>query len=158
VRRHDLDDASDAVLVVAIGRWRHDALSEAFRRHSGAVFALARGVLNDAARAEEIVQEARRAELRSADGIALAHAVLVPDGTGYLWSDALPGTAPDRTYQLWAVVGTERISAGVLGPSPQIAPFRIAGEVVALAITEEVAGGVVASENQPVESGLIVEA
>lgn len=55
--RDDLKEASDAVLVVAIGRWRHDALSEAFRRHSGAVFALARRVLNDAGRAEEIVQE-----------------------------------------------------------------------------------------------------
>ena len=55
--RDDLKNASDAVLVVAIGRWRHDALSEAFRRHSGAVFALARRVLRDATRAEEIVQE-----------------------------------------------------------------------------------------------------
>lgn len=57
VRRHDLQGASDAALVVAIGRWHHDALSEAFRRHSGAVFALARRVLGDPARAEEIVQE-----------------------------------------------------------------------------------------------------
>lgn len=57
VRDDELKDASDAALVVAIGRWRHDALAEAFRRHSGAVFALARRVLNDAARAEEVVQE-----------------------------------------------------------------------------------------------------
>ena len=55
--RDDLKDASDAALVVAIGRWRHDALSEVFRRHSGAVFVLARRVLSDAARAEEVVQE-----------------------------------------------------------------------------------------------------
>ena len=55
--RDDLKDASDAALVVAIGRWHHDALAETFRRHSGAVFALARRVLNDAARAEEVVQE-----------------------------------------------------------------------------------------------------
>lgn len=102
--------------------------------------------------------DARQAELRSADGAVLARAVLVPDGTGYLWSDGLPRTGPDRTYQLWAVIGTERISAGVLGPRPEVAPFRIAGEVVGLAITEEVAGGVVASQNQPVASGLIVGA
>ena len=101
---------------------------------------------------------ARQAELRSAEGVVLAHAVLVADGTGYLWSDGLPRTDPDRAYQLWAVVGSERISVGVLGPSPKIAPFRIAGDVLALAITEEVAGGVVASEHQPVASGLIVEA
>lgn len=102
--------------------------------------------------------DARQAELRSADGVVLARAVLIPDGTGYLWSDGLPRTDPDRTYQLWAIVGTERISAGVLGPNPNVAPFRIAGDVVGLAITEEVAGGVVASENQPVASGLIVQA
>lgn len=102
--------------------------------------------------------DARQAELRSATGVVLARAVLVPDGTGYLSSDGLPRTAADRTYQLWAIVGTERISAGVLGPSPSVAPFRFAGDIVGLAITEEVVGGVVASENQPVASGLILDA
>lgn len=50
-------DFSDGALVVAIGRWREDALAEAYRRHAGAVFGLARRVLNDPTRAEEIVQE-----------------------------------------------------------------------------------------------------
>ena len=52
-----LEDASDAVLVVAIGRWRDDALAEAYRRHAGAAFALARRVLGDKERAEEVLQE-----------------------------------------------------------------------------------------------------
>ncbi len=52
-----LADASDAALVVYIGRWHEDALAEVFRRHAGAVFALARRVLGDPGRAEEIVQE-----------------------------------------------------------------------------------------------------
>jgi len=52
-----LQDASDSALVVAIGRWREDALAEAYRRHAGAVFGLARRVLNDATVAEEVVQE-----------------------------------------------------------------------------------------------------
>jgi RNA polymerase sigma-70 factor (ECF subfamily) len=52
-----LQDTSDAALVVAIGRWREDALAEAYRRHAGAVYGLARRVLNDPAIAEEIVQE-----------------------------------------------------------------------------------------------------
>ena len=34
-----------------------DALAEAYRRHAGAVFGLARRLLTDHARAEEIVQE-----------------------------------------------------------------------------------------------------
>lgn len=52
-----LGDASDAALVLAIGRWREDALAEAYRRHAGAAFALARRLLNDRQLAEEVVQE-----------------------------------------------------------------------------------------------------
>jgi RNA polymerase sigma-70 factor, ECF subfamily len=55
--RRDLNDASDAALVVAIGRYRQDALAEVYRRHAGAVFGLAKRLLRDQARAEEIVQE-----------------------------------------------------------------------------------------------------
>ena len=53
----DLTEWSDSVLVVAISRYRQEALAEAYRRHAGAVFALARRLLADAALAEEIVQE-----------------------------------------------------------------------------------------------------
>jgi RNA polymerase sigma-70 factor (ECF subfamily) len=53
----DLATLSDAALVVAIGRWRQDALAEAYRRHAGAVFGLAGRVLGDRALAEEVVQE-----------------------------------------------------------------------------------------------------
>jgi RNA polymerase sigma-70 factor, ECF subfamily len=53
----DVREMSDAGLVVAISRYDQDALAEAYRRHAGAVFGLARRLLNDAAFAEEIVQE-----------------------------------------------------------------------------------------------------
>ncbi|MGI9032419.1 MAG: RNA polymerase sigma factor [Acidimicrobiales bacterium] len=52
-----LTDASDAALVVAIGRWRQDALAEAYRRHAGAAFALARRLIVDRELAEEVLQE-----------------------------------------------------------------------------------------------------
>jgi RNA polymerase sigma-70 factor, ECF subfamily len=52
----DLQTQSDASLVVAIGRWRHEALAEAYRRHGGAVFALAQRVLSDRTRAEDVTQ------------------------------------------------------------------------------------------------------
>ncbi len=52
-----LQDVSDSGLVVAIARYREDALAEAYRRHAGAVFALARRVLADLTTAEEVVQE-----------------------------------------------------------------------------------------------------
>jgi RNA polymerase sigma-70 factor, ECF subfamily len=53
----ELSTASDAGLVVAISRYQQTALAEAYRRHAGAVFALARRLLRDATLAEEIVQE-----------------------------------------------------------------------------------------------------
>ncbi|MBO0714350.1 MAG: sigma-70 family RNA polymerase sigma factor [Acidimicrobiales bacterium] len=55
--RPDLHDMGDAALVVAIGRFRDDALAEVYRRHGGAVYGLARRVLGDDTRAEEVVQE-----------------------------------------------------------------------------------------------------
>jgi RNA polymerase sigma-70 factor (ECF subfamily) len=53
----DLREASDANLVVAIGRFRPEALEEAYRRHAGAAFGLANRILSDRALAEEVVQE-----------------------------------------------------------------------------------------------------
>jgi RNA polymerase sigma-70 factor (ECF subfamily) len=53
----NLQDTSDATLVVAIGRWREEALAEVYRRHAGAAYALARRLLNDTVLAEEVLQE-----------------------------------------------------------------------------------------------------
>ena len=53
----DLSSASDAVVVMAISRWREDALAEAYHRHAGAVYGLARRVLAESGAAEEVVQE-----------------------------------------------------------------------------------------------------
>jgi RNA polymerase sigma-70 factor (ECF subfamily) len=53
----DLRAASDANLVVAIGRFRPEALEEVYRRHAGAALGLAQRILGDRALAEEVVQE-----------------------------------------------------------------------------------------------------
>ncbi len=52
-----VERASDANLVVAVGRWRQQALAEIYRRHGGAVHALARRILRSDPPAEEITQE-----------------------------------------------------------------------------------------------------
>lgn len=57
VMAKDLSESSDAVLVMAISRWREDALAEAYRRHAGTVFGLARRVLAEQGAAEDVVQE-----------------------------------------------------------------------------------------------------
>jgi RNA polymerase sigma-70 factor (ECF subfamily) len=53
----DVDQASDANLVVAVGRWYQPALAEVYRRHGGAVHALSRRILQSDPSAEEITQE-----------------------------------------------------------------------------------------------------
>lgn len=53
----DLESASDANLVVAIARWHESAMAEVYRRHGGAVYALAKKVLLNENAAEEITQE-----------------------------------------------------------------------------------------------------
>lgn len=52
-----VSDASDAQLVTAIARYSEVALAEVYRRHGGAVYGLARRVLNSAAEAEDVAQE-----------------------------------------------------------------------------------------------------
>ena len=53
----DLREASDAALIVAIARFRQEALAEAYRRHGDATFGLARRVIGEPSLAEEVVQE-----------------------------------------------------------------------------------------------------
>jgi RNA polymerase sigma-70 factor (ECF subfamily) len=53
----DVQTASDANLVVAIARWHEAAMAEAYRRHGGAVYALAHRVIRQASSAEEITQD-----------------------------------------------------------------------------------------------------
>jgi anti-sigma-K factor RskA len=101
-------------------------------------------------------------EARDAGALALpltgevsAEVVLADDGTGYLVGDALPALDPEQTYQLWAVVEGRVISAGVLGPDPAIAAFHVDGDVSAFALTVEVAGGVVVSEQPAVAAAAV---
>lgn len=53
----DLATAADPVLVVAIGRFRRDALAEVYRRHGAAVHAVARRVTGTPSRADDVTQE-----------------------------------------------------------------------------------------------------
>ncbi len=99
--------------------------------------------------------DARTVALRSSDGRAPAEAVLLPDGTGYLVRNELPALPANRTYQLWAVVGSNKISIGVLGSKPGPAAFHAPPDAAALAITNEVSGGVVVSYEQPTAVGTV---
>ena len=56
-RMQPIEEVSDAQLVTSIARWSEVALAEVYRRHAGAVFGLAKRVLNGAAEAEDVTQE-----------------------------------------------------------------------------------------------------
>jgi anti-sigma-K factor RskA len=104
------------------------------------------------AQAAEGAAGARTAKLVDPGGNVLANAVVLPDGTGYLTSD-LPALPAGRTYQLWGVDDRNTISLGVMGRSPKVVAFKAAGHPAAIAVTEERAGGVPVSANQPAAVG-----
>ena len=52
-----IGEVSDAQLVTAIARYSEVALAEAYRRHGGAVYGLARRVLNSTTEAEDVTQD-----------------------------------------------------------------------------------------------------
>ncbi len=81
-----------------------------------------------------------------------ASATILPDGSGYLDLDSLARLDGEHTYQLWAVLDGEVISAGVFGGEPTVAPFRVDPHLLqGLVVTEEVSGGVAVS-SQPAAS------
>ncbi len=51
------NDISDAQLVTMVARYDEVALAEVYRRHGGAVYGLARRVLNSSSEAEDVTQE-----------------------------------------------------------------------------------------------------
>ena len=83
-------------------------------------------------------------------GTAVADVVVTTDGEGFIDGSALPTLAENRTYQLWAIVGERVISVGIMGNRPEISSFRVEGQLAGLAISEEILGGVVVSEQDPV--------
>jgi RNA polymerase sigma-70 factor, ECF subfamily len=55
--QRDLSTMSDSALAMLVARWQEDALAEIYRRHAGALYALARRLLFDPRLGEDVVQE-----------------------------------------------------------------------------------------------------
>lgn len=85
-----------------------------------------------------------------AGGPAAVDAVVTTDGQGFIDGSSLPTLPENRTYQLWAIVGERVISVGIMGNRPETSAFRVEGQLAGLAISEEILGGVVVSEQEPV--------
>jgi anti-sigma factor RsiW len=98
----------------------------------------------------------RKVVLTSSSGGARLDAVVTPSGVSYLYDPDLTPLGSDHTYQIWGFVGKEQISYGLLGTDPSsVVRFDAGAGVRALAVTEEVATGVVVSHNAPVVSGAV---
>jgi hypothetical protein len=99
----------------------------------------------------------RKVVLTSLSGKAPAlDAVIMPDGQGYLYDSHLSPLGDAHTYQLWGIEGATRVSYGVLGATiGQVEAFRAVADAKALAVTAEVAGGVVQSTQDPVAIGSV---
>lgn len=117
--------------------------------------AISRQSIADLARTAESDPRALVLSLQSPDRSRFARVVILPDGGGYLTADNLEEVSPDKTYQLWALRGDERISLGVLGTDPDVAAFRTVAGASGFAITIEKAGGVPMTTNNPVVFGFI---
>jgi hypothetical protein len=97
---------------------------------------------------------ARRVTLRASEGSASIQAVILPDGSGYLYDSTLEPLSARQAYQLWGQSGQHLISYGLIGSSPApVTAFRVGRPVQVLAISVESAGGVVAPTGSPVVSG-----
>ncbi|HZQ56601.1 MAG TPA: sigma-70 family RNA polymerase sigma factor [Acidimicrobiales bacterium] len=126
-------DASDAALAVAIGRWHEDALAEAFRRHAGAAYALARRVLGDATSAEEVVQEVFLRLWNAPDRYDAERGTM----RAYLLAQA-HGRAVDRLRSDTSRRRREeRDAAAAVDATPDVE-----GEVIGLAVAEHLKGAV----------------
>ena len=149
--------AAAAVVIVALLGAEVVRLQERTNHLSGQISAMAAAPTMATVRQALAVPGAVRVALKPVSGGAdRLDAVILPGGQGYLYDSSLSPLSPARTYQLWGVVGEQRISYGVLGSTPQaVVPFRASAGVKALAVTAEVAGGVVTSTQRPVAVGFV---
>ncbi len=111
--------------------------------------------LSQVAMAAVLDPQARRVDLRAAQGDQSVQGVVLPNGNGYLVNVDLRPLSSGQTYQLWAVTGTRQVSLGVLGANPQLAAFSLGSPNAAsmLVVTVEPFGGVTSTTNPAVVSG-----
>jgi hypothetical protein len=145
--------AAAVALFLGVTLGRHD--NHRLDRIDQLVQAIQEANVNSAAFAALSDPAAEQVKLASADGKASARVVRLPDGTGYLVPGTLAPLPAGRVYQLWAVRVDAKISLGVLGADPGVSAFRMTGPVSAYAVTEEAAGGVATTSNQPVVVGFV---
>jgi anti-sigma-K factor RskA len=107
--------------------------------------------------AAEETQGHKVVHLEGANNVQLATFVTIPSGQGYLVKSRLPKLPSNETYQLWGVVRGQPISLGLLGRSPHMVTYTLAGSVQPskLGITVEPAGGSAVPTQSMLASGTV---
>ena len=83
--------------------------------------------------------------------------VIGTDGTArFVDAEGMAPLDADHVYQLWGVVGEDKISLAVLDDDPTAATFTVPDQVTTLAVTEERSPGVVSSVQPAVAAGPVV--
>jgi len=83
--------------------------------------------------------------------------VIGSDGTArFVDAEGMESLDADHVYQLWGVVGEDKISLAVLDSDPTMATFTVPDQVTTLAVTEERSPGVVSSVQPAVAAGPVV--
>jgi len=102
--------------------------------------------------------QSRTVLLRDSGGALSVAAYIEPDGDLFLNGEQLPALERDRTYQLWCVRdgAPAAVSLAVLGAQPTMTKLHLDACSGLLAITNETAGGVGQSANDPVVAGRYV--
>ena len=93
-------------------------------------------------------------DLKTSDGHVVGRVAITSDGTAFLGASGLTALADNRTYQLWGKAGDDLVSLAILGNRPAIVTFP-ASRYSLFAITEEIAPGVVQTDNDPVATASI---
>lgn len=131
-----------------------DQMSEQEQRLEALAETVHRRGTEGAAAAAAVDPASSTVQLTSADGEWHATVVSMPDGTGYLVRSNLPRLPEGRVYQLWAMTGSHEnptpVSAGVLGPTFDVAAFRAPAGAIGFAVTDELGPGVTVSRAPPV--------
>ncbi|MDQ6838747.1 MAG: anti-sigma factor [Actinomycetota bacterium] len=154
VRTLAIAASAAAVVVVVLGLQvsKLDNTTSALRNQ---IASLSRSASMSAVKLALSTPGSRHVHLASlSSNVVSAEAVVLPSGQGYVYNAQMEPLAADRTYQLWGVIGDQRISYGLLGSDPTpVVPFRVGPGVQALAMTNEVAGGVERSSQPLVAVG-----
>lgn len=132
-----------AALAVVVGVLSFD-VSSLDNRVAAVTNAVSSGSVAESALAASLDPRSEQVVLapKSSPGAVGAELVVLrSSGVAYFVGTSMPGLAPDKTYQIWSLVGGEPVSLGILGADPRYSELKVASNMKTFMVTEEPEGG-----------------